>query len=92
VPVLNSLLTQLPAQLDQLAVAIRGKVDQALERTLQLDAHAVQPGDCFEQLELGSARGVASLLIAVAILIAGGGSLRFILGDPRLVLQFREQR
>ena len=90
-PVLDPLLTQFPAQLDELAIAIRGEVDQTLERTLQLDAHAVEAGDSFQQLELGAACRIAGLLVAIAIVSACSRSFGLILGDPRLVLELWEQ-
>src|SRR5581483_6662953 len=68
VPVVDAVLAQLPAQLDRLAVAVRREIDQALERSLQRDAQAVERGDRLEPLELGGARGVARLLALVLLL------------------------
>ena len=67
---LDPLLAQLPAELDELAVAVRGKVDQTLERTLQLDAHAVEVEDGLQELLLGALDCVAGLLLALAWLAA----------------------
>src|SRR5882672_1441169 len=86
VPVLDPFLAELPAELDQLTVAIRGKVDQAFERSFELDAHAVEAGDGLEQLELCAADRVARLLMAITILGSPGLSFRFVLGDASLVL------
>ena len=90
-PVLDPLLAELPAQLDELAIPIRGEVDQSLERAFELDSHSVEAGDRFEQLELRAADRIASLLVPVAIFGAGRGSLGFVLCDPRLVLQLGHQ-
>jgi PPOX class probable F420-dependent enzyme len=89
--VLHPLFPQLPAQLDRLAIAIGGKVNQALQWTFELDPHHVEGGDSFEQLELRAADRVASLLVAVTILGAGPGPFRFVLRDPRLVLQLWQE-
>ena len=91
VPVLDTVLTELPAQLDRLTVAKRGKIDQALERSLELDAHAVEARDRFEELELRAADRVACLLVAVTILRSTGFSFRFVLGDASLVLELGQQ-
>jgi PPOX class probable F420-dependent enzyme len=89
---LDPLLAELPAQLDELAIAVRGEVDEALERAFELDAHAVEARYGFEQLELRAAHRVTGLLIAVAILGAGGRALGLVLGDSRLVLELGQQR
>jgi len=91
VPVLDPLLSKLPAKLDELAVAVRGKVDQSLEWALELYAHAVEAGHGLEQLELCAAGRVTCLLMAVAILGAGGRTLGLVLGDSRLVLEVGQQ-
>src|SRR5216684_547945 len=83
VPVLHFFFAQLPAELNEFAVAIRRKVDQAFERSLQLDAHSVEARDRFEQLELRAASRIARLLMPVAIFLAGAGTFRLVLCDPR---------
>ena len=90
-PVLHAIFAELPAQLHQLAVAIGGKVDQALERPFELDAHAVQVCNSLEQLHLGAADRVARLLLPLKVLSACAGSFRFVLGDAGLVLQLRQE-
>src|SRR3989442_385683 len=91
-PVLDPLLAELPAELDQLPVAIGGKVDQALQRALELDAHAVERRHRLEQLELGTAGGVTRLLVPIPVLGARGRPLGFVLGDPRLVFELWQER
>lgn len=91
VPVLDTLLAQLPTQLDELAGPVGGEIDQALERTLELDTHAIEARHRLEELQLGSTRGVASLLLAITILGAGAGSFRLVLRDAGLVLELRQQ-
>src|SRR6267143_4937203 len=91
VPVLNALFAKLPAELDQLAVPVGRKVDQALERAFELDAHPVQARHSFEQLELGAANRVARLLMPVAVVRGCSRSLRLVLGDSRLVLELGQQ-
>src|SRR5258706_870443 len=87
VPDLDLVLTELPAELDKLTVAVRRKVDQALERSLQLDAHSVQSRHSFQQLELGAADRVARLLVTIAMIVARAVALRIVLGDAGLVLE-----
>ena len=86
-PVLDPFLAQLPAELDKLAIAIGRKIDESLERTLELDAHPVQACDRLEELELGAANRIARLLMPIAIVGAGARTLRFVLGDTRLILE-----
>ena len=89
---LDTIFAKLPAKLYELAVAIRGEVDQTLERALELDAHSVQIRDRLEQLDLGAADRVTGLLLTFMVLRAGSGSLRFVLGDPGLVLELGQER
>jgi PPOX class probable F420-dependent enzyme len=91
VPVLDPLFPELPAQLNGLAVANRRKVDQPLERPLELDAHAVESGHRLEQLQLRATDGVASLLVPVTIFGPGRWPLGFVLGDARLVLELGQE-
>jgi len=85
-------LTELPAQLDRLAIAIGGEVDQPFQRALELDAKAVQGDYRLKALMLGAARSVARLLIALSLLGRRTITLGFVLGDAGLVLELWEQR
>src|SRR2546430_17009393 len=87
VPVLDPLLAQLPAQLDELVVAIGGKVDQALERSFELDAHAVEVQHGFQQLLFGALNFVPSLLLAFPCLAVGPGTLGRVFGHAQLLLE-----
>lgn len=89
---LDPILAKLPAQLHQLTIAIGGKVDQPLQRPFELDTHAVEVRDSFQQLHLGAADSIASLLPAVLILRPGPGSFRFVLRDARLVFELWQER
>src|SRR5947207_6558769 len=91
-PVLDPLLAQLPAQLDELTIPIRRKIDEALERTLQLDAHGVEVEDRLEQLLLGALHRVPGLLLALMVLAVRAGSLRRVLGHAQLLLEVGAQR
>ena len=88
---LDTLFAKLPAQLDQLTTTIGREVNQALEWTLELDAHAVQVCDGLEQLDLSAANRVAGLLLALICFCSGSRSLRFVLRDPCLVLKLWQQ-
>ena len=66
-PVLDAFLAQLPAELDELAVPIRGEVDESFQRALELDAHPVQACHRFEELQLGAANRIPRLLVPIAI-------------------------
>jgi phosphatidylglycerophosphate synthase len=88
---LNTFLTELPAQLDQLPVAIRRKVDKTFERALELYAHSVQACDCLQQLYLCATDRVARLLLAFSVLRTGTWSFGFVLCDASLVLELRQQ-
>jgi phosphatidylglycerophosphate synthase len=90
--VLDPFLAELPAQLDQLAVPVRRKIDQPFERTLQLDAHSIQVRDSLQQLHLRAADCVARLLLALMVLRACTGSLRLVLRYARLVFELGHQR
>src|SRR5438552_8810480 len=70
VPELDPVFTELPAELDQLTFALGRKDDEPLERTFQLDPHAVQSRYRFQHLELGAADCFAGLLITVATIVA----------------------
>ena len=86
------LLTKLPAQLDRLSITIRREVDQAFQRPLELDAHAVEGYDRLQALMLGAARCIARLLVTLSLLGRGAISLGFVLGDAGLVLELGEKR
>lgn len=88
-PVLDLFLAELPAKLDQLAVSIGRKIDQAFERILQLDAHAVQAEHRFQQLLFGAVHGVAGLLGTLAILPIRARPLNGVLGHAQLLFQIR---
>lgn len=89
---LDKLFAELPAQLDQLTVAVGGEVDESLKRALQLDAHAVQVRDRLEELDLRAAHSVVGLLLAIMVLCSSPGSFRFVLCDSSLVLEIRQER
>ena len=89
-PVFDLLLAKLPAQLDQLAVSVGGKVDQSLERSLELDAHAVEAGHSLEQLELSAADRIPRLLMPVTVVGRSPRSLRLVLRDAGLVFKLRQ--
>ena len=90
-PVLDSLLTQLPAQLHELAVSVGGEVDQSLQRTFQLNAHAIEVRHRFQKLHLRAANRVASLLLTLLSFGRSGRSFRLVLSDAGLVLQLRQK-
>lgn len=89
VPVLDTLFAELPAELDELATPIRGEIDEALEWTLELDAHSIQVRNSLEQLHLSATNSVARLLLALVAVWTGARSFGLVLGDPRLVLELR---
>src|SRR5216683_935313 len=91
VPVLDTLLAQLPAELDELAIPIGREVDQTLQRSLELDADSVEARHRLEKLQLGAARRVARLLIPVAIVGTRAGAFRLVLRDAGLILQLGQQ-
>src|SRR5438067_3779241 len=70
VPELDPVFTELPAELDQLAIPVRRKVDESLERPFELDAQSVQSRHRFQQLELCAADRVTRLLVTVAMIVA----------------------
>ena len=88
---LDTLFAELPAQLDQLAIPVRRKVDKALERALELDAHSIQIRDCFQKLHLGATDCIASLLLALLVLETRTGSFGLVFDDSRLVLELRQE-
>ena len=90
-PVLDPLFSELPAQLDQLAISVGGKVDQSLERTLKLDAHAVEVQDRLQQLLFSALHRVARLLLAVTVLPVGAGTLDGVFGHAQLLLEVGPQ-
>src|SRR5204862_6795 len=77
---------------DELAVSIGGKVDQALEWPLQLDAHAVEVQHGFQQLFLRALDRVASLLLALTRLTVGACTLRGVLRHAQLLLEVGPHR
>src|SRR5437879_661826 len=87
-PVVDPLFAELPAQLHQLAVPIRRKVDQPLERALELDAHAVEAQHRFEQLFLGALDRIARLLLALALLALGARPPHGVLRHPAVSVLF----
>src|SRR5204863_412600 len=90
-PVLDFVLAELPAQLDELAVAKRREVDQPLERTLELDAHAVEAQHSLEQLLFGTLDSVLRLLLPLAVAAIRAGPLHRVLGHPQLLLEVGPQ-
>ncbi len=90
-PVLDPLLTELPAELDQLALAITRKIDQALERTLQPDAHAVEAEHRFQQLLFGTLNRVARLLRPLSVITIRVRTLHRVFGHPELFFEVRAQ-
>jgi PPOX class probable F420-dependent enzyme len=92
VPVLHPLLAKPPAELDELAVAVAWKVDQTLERPLQLNAHAVQVEDGLEQLFLGALDRIARLLRACMVIAVGAVTLGRVLRHAQLLFEIRTQR
>jgi phosphatidylglycerophosphate synthase len=88
---LDTLFAELPAQLDQLPVSVRRKIDQAFERALELDAHPIQIRDSFQELHLGATDRIAGLLLALQILRTRARSLRFVFGDARLIFELRQE-
>src|SRR5437764_26745 len=90
-PVLDFVLAELPAQLDELAVAKRREVDQPLERTLELDAHAVEAQHSLEQLLFGTLDSVLCLLLPLAVAAIRAGPLHRVLGHPQLLLEVGPQ-
>ena len=89
VPMLDALFAELPAQLDELPVSVRRKVDQAFERALKLDAHSIQIRHSFQKLHLGATDRIASLLPALMILRTCTRSLGLVFGDARLIFELR---
>src|SRR5438034_11205666 len=86
-PVLDFVLAELPAQLDELAVAKRREVDQPLERTLELDAHAVEAQHSLEQLLFGTLDSVLRLLLPLAVAAIRPRPRHLGLGHPQLLLE-----
>src|SRR5436190_1323977 len=86
-PVFDFVLAELPAQLDELAVAKRREVDQPLERTLELDAHAVEAQHSLEQLLFGTLDSVLRLLLPLAVAAIPADPLHRVLGHPQLLLE-----
>ena len=89
VPMLDALFAELPAQLHQLAISVRRKIDKAFQRPLELDAHSIEIRDRFQKLYLGATDRIASLLLALLILRTRLRSFRFVFGDARLVFELR---
>ena len=84
---LDTLFAELPTELDELAVPVRGKIDEAFEGGLELDAHAVQVRNRFEKLHLSATNRIARLLLAFVAVRTRARSLGLVFGDPRLVFE-----
>ena len=84
---LDTLFAELPTELDELAVPVRGKIDEAFEGALELDAHSVQVRNRFEKLHLSATNRIARLLLAFVAVRTRARSLGLVFGDPRLVLE-----
>src|SRR5438105_4346143 len=91
-PVLDAILTELPAELDQLTVAIGREVDQPLQWAFELDAHRVQAQHCFEKLLFRALDRIPRLLLARVVIAVGAGTLDRILGHAELLLEVGPQR
>src|ERR1051326_5972437 len=87
VPVRDPVLAELPAQLDELAVAVREEVDQADPRVLELDPEVLEPAQRRHQVLLGAAQRAGALVEPVAILLHGSRPAHAVLGDADLVGQ-----
>ena len=86
---LDTLFAELPTELDELAIPIRGEIDEALEWTLELDAHSIQARNSLQELHLSATNCVARLLLTLVAVWTGARSFGLVLSDPRLVLELR---
>src|ERR1700716_544547 len=80
-PVLNSILSELPAQLDELALPIRIEFDQPGLGLLQRNAEPLEPEGVLGKLELGIVHRTARCLVRSFGLRPGAGTRRLVIGN-----------
>src|SRR5919201_6119415 len=92
VPMGDGRLAQLPAQLDDLAVAVGEEVHQSGARILELDLELIEPPQRRHELQLSRLQLRQYLLVGLRIVFAGARPLASVLGDPDLVFELGQVR